>query len=215
MKISGAIFDLDGTLMESMHIWRSVGETYLRNRGIEVGRDLHNRLCTMSLHQSAALFREELGVGETVEEIMSGINGMIEYFYFNVASPKEGARDFLLKLKNGGVKMCIASATDKYLVAAALERNGMLGYFEDILTCTTVGAGKGRPDIFIRSLELLGTPKDETFVFEDALYAIRTAKAAGFKVAAVYDKYSDSEQNEIKQLADLYAPLVRDLEFSF
>ncbi|NMP36570.1 MAG: HAD family phosphatase [Clostridiales bacterium] len=215
MKISGAIFDLDGTLLDSMHIWRNAAGGYLERHSMPVDSALWNRICAMSLRQSATMFHEEMGVSDTPEQIMNDINSSIEEFYFNVAAPKPGAKEFIEKLGNAGVKMCIASATDRYLVCAALERNGMLSYFEDVITCTMVGAGKGKPDIFLRALEVLKTPKDETFIFEDALYAIRTAKAAGFKVAAVYDRFSHDEQDEIKSLADVYAPLVRDFDFSF
>ncbi|NMA01940.1 MAG: HAD family phosphatase [Clostridia bacterium] len=203
MKIRGAIFDLDGTLLDSMFIWETIGEDYLRSLGIEPGEELNEKLKNMSLYQAACYYKREYGVSGTLEEIMAGVNKSIEHFYIDQVLPKKGAPEFLARLKSEGVKMCVATATDKHLVQAALKRTGLLNYFGEIFTCTSVGCGKDEPRIYDKSLDFLGTLKSETIVFEDALYAIKTAKNAGYIVCAVYDKFAQ-EQKEIKALADYY-----------
>ena len=203
MNIKGAIFDLDGTLLDSMGIWDTVGADYLRSLGIRPQEKLKEIIKDMSMVQGASYFQEAYGVDKTVHEIIAGINARIEGFYKNEAVLKAGAADFLRKLAEKNVKMCIATATDKYLVEAALVRCGVRGYFEEIFTCTEVGYGKDEPEIYETALQSLGTQKSETGVFEDAVYAARTAKRAGFVVAGVYDRF-EKEQEKIRNLSDYY-----------
>ena len=107
------------------------------------------------------------------------------------------------KLKQKNVKMCVATATDKGLIEKALERNGVRDYFEAVLTCTHVGAGKDEPVIVRKAGQLLGTAKEDTIVIEDALYAFKTAKEDGFPVAAVYDPSAEKAEPEIREISDL------------
>ena len=205
MKMTGAIFDMDGTLLDSMPIWDRVGIDYLAGLGIQARPDLPERLLTMSMRQAAAYFG--YGVNLPEAEIMDGVNARIEAFYRKTAPAKEGVRDFLHALRQSGVKMCVATATDRPLAEAALRRTGLLSYFSFLLTCTEAGFGKDSPDIFVLAQKKLGTPREQTVVFEDALYAMQTAKRAGFPVAAVYDASSQADQEQIRQLADVYMPL--------
>ena len=121
----------------------------------------------------------------------------------NLEEAKAGVKELLAQLQGSKVKLCIATATDRYLVEAAFERCGVLSCFGEIFTCNEVGHGKDEPEIFEAALRFLGTKKAETVVFDDALYAIKAAKAAGFPVAAVYDSH-EKNQEEIRALSDLY-----------
>lgn len=201
--IKGAIFDLDGTLLDSMHIWNNMGERYLRSIGYEPRENLNDTFRTLSLYQAACYYISEYGVDLSVDEIMNGINNMIEKYYRNEAVLKAGAAEFLKKLNDNGVKMCIATATDKYLVEAALKHCGISEYFSDIFTCTSVGHGKDEPVIYREALKHLDTDKSETVIFEDSFYALRTAKKDGFITAAIFDLY-EKNQSELKALADFY-----------
>ena len=201
--IKGAIFDLDGTLFDSMFIWDSIGEKYLSSIGYEPKEDLNETFKTMSLYNAACYYKSEYGVTLSVDEIMDGVNRMVEKYYMNEIQLKPGVYDFIKHLNNIGVKMCIATATDKYLVEAALERCGISDCFSEIFTCTTVGHSKDEPDIYREALKHLGTAKNDTLVFEDAIYAIRTAKKDGFNVVAIFDE-SEENQAEIKSLCDFY-----------
>ena len=201
--IKGAIFDLDGTLLDSMSIWDTIGEDYLRSLGIEPRENLAETFKTFTLEESAEYYRTHYGVTLSVEEIVNGVNLMIEDFYRNTVLLKEGVADFLAKLSNDGVKMCIATVTDKYLVEAALIRLNVRQYFGEIFTTAEVGCGKNDPKIYRTALAYLGTEKHETLVFEDVLHALMTAKNDGFPVAAVYDKH-ELRQTEMKENSDYY-----------
>lgn len=203
MKIDGAIFDLDGTLLDSMFIWDTIGEDYLLSRRIEPRENLNQKFKNMSLYQAACYYQSEYGLKESTDEIIDGVNRMIEQLYVEVVQPKPGIPAFLAALYERGVKMCIATATDRHLVEAALSRCGLLDYFSEIFTCTSVGKGKDEADIYETAHNFLGTPRESTWVFEDALYAVMTAKKAGFPVAGVYDK-SEANTVAVRTIADIF-----------
>ncbi len=203
MKIEGAIFDLDGTLLDSMYIWDTIGEEFLTSKEKSPEDGLRETLRPLNLVQTAEYFRAEYDMTDPVQRIIDELNGMLEHYYFNVFECKDGVLEALDKLLAKGVKMCVATATDRYLAEAALRRNGIIQYFVDIITCTEVNAGKDSPRIFQKALRILGTEKTRTYVFEDALYAIETAKRAGFPVVAVYDKSANEQQERIKRLSDI------------
>ena len=203
--IQGVIFDLDGTLFDSMFIWDTAGETYLRSIGKEPEADLQKTLKPMSLLQSAQYIREKYYIPLSVEEIMDGVNRTVEGFYFHTVEPKSGVIAFLEELHRRNIKMCIATATDRYQVEAALQRCKMRHFFSGIFTCTEVGSGKDRPDIFRKAMEHLQTDRSNTAVVEDAYHAAFTAKQDGFMVVGVYDSH-ESRQQELLQLADVFLP---------
>ena len=201
--LKGAIFDFDGTLFDSMFIWDTAGEVYLRSIGIEPREDLQKVLKPMSLLQSSTYIREKYVIPLTVEEIMDGINHTVEDFYFHTVQPKEGVITLLEQMKAQGIKMCVATATDRYQVEAALKRCGMEAFFSEIFTCTDVGHGKDEPIIFQKAMEYLGTTRANTVVFEDAYHAAKTAKADDFITVAVYD-FHEERQNELREIADFF-----------
>lgn len=201
--IKGAVFDADGTLLDSMGIWDTVGEDYLRTLGYEPEENLNEIFRTFSLYQAACYYRSEYAVELSVQEIMDGVNRMIETYYLEEVLLKPGAAEFLCQLKKRNIKMCVATATDRYLIEAALRRCGVRDYFSEILTCTAVGCGKDKPVIYREAQRHLGTEKSETIVFEDALHALKTAKKDGFLTAAVYD-FHETEQMALKRTADFY-----------
>lgn len=211
MKIDGAIFDLDGTLLDSMFIWDIIGEAYLRSRGMQPHEDLNKKFKEMSLYQAACYYQTEYGLADSTDVIMAGVNGMIQHFYMDEVLPKVGVPTFLDELRKRQVKMCIATATDRHLVEAALSRTGLLSYFGEIFTCSVVGHGKDEPDIYHAAHRFLQTPKSSTWVFEDALYAISTAKRAGYRVIGVFDR-SAGHADEIRALADRYIRSFEEME---
>lgn len=211
MRIRGAIFDVDGTLLDSMFIWDTIGETYLRSIGYQPKENLNETFKNMSLHQAARYYQTEYGVTRSIDEIIDGVNAMLERYYRFEVPLKPGVAELLERLRQNGVKLCIATATDRHLVEAALDRCGVLSCFGEIFTCNEVGHGKDEPDIFEEALRFLGTEKAETVVFDDALYAVRTAKEAGFPVAAVYDSH-EKAQDQIRMLADVYLEELTQLD---
>lgn len=206
----GAIFDLDGTLLDSMEIWDTIGASYLKSIGCEPRADVNETVAAMSLYQAACYFQQEYGVSLSAEEIMDGVNAMVEQYYREAAPLKPGAAEFLQNLSRNGVKMCIATATDRFLVEAALVRCGVRQYFSEIFTCTAVGHGKDEPVIYREAQKHLGTEQSQTVVFEDALHALKTAKNDGFPTVAVYDCH-EKQQEKIAALADFYLTDFREL----
>lgn len=203
MKIKCAIFDFDGTLFDSMFIWDTVGEIYLRSLGKEPKPSMREDLSALSLSQAACYFQREYGLSFSVDEIVTGINQTIAHFYTHEILPKAGVIDFLEQMKKAGISLCIATASDRYQIEAALNRCRMEHYFDAVFTCSEVGYGKDEPFIFRKAMAYFGADRSETIVFEDAIHAVQTAKADGFCVVAVFDE-SEKQQNEIRRLSDCY-----------
>lgn len=203
-NIQGVIFDLDGTILDSMYIWSEIGLKFLKLKGITPPPGAEDEFITMSLVQAAEYYIEHFDNTETVEGVVNCINSLVTDFYFNEVLKKEGITEFLDFLKSKNIKMCVATATDKYLVEKALKRNGILQYFSEIFTCTSVGAGKDTPVIYDKALEHLGTDKDYTLVFEDALYAIKTAHGAGYRVVGIQDVSEKANEETVKEHCEIY-----------
>ncbi|NLC77134.1 MAG: HAD family phosphatase [Clostridia bacterium] len=204
MKLEGAIFDLDGTLLDTMPFWDRLGGDYLEYKGIQPPADINAVLRTMSLEQAARYLKVELSLPGTEKEIIREIVALIESKYRLEVPLKPGALALLQSLAVNGVRMCVATAADRELAQAALTRLGVARYFQFIYTCSEAGRGKDNPEFFRQVLAKLQTPPEKTVVFEDALHAIRSAKEAGLLVAAVYDPSSHREWEEIKAVANYY-----------
>ncbi len=201
--IKGAIFDLDGTVLDSMFIWDTIGEDYLRLLGKEPKENLAEAFKTFTLEQAAKYCRNNYDVKLSIQEIVEDINNMVAEIYRTKVVLKAGVSDFLKRLQSAKVKMCIATVTDRPIVENVLKRLNIRDFFSEIFTCAEVGGNKETPEIYRQALKHLGTTKAETVVFEDVLHAIKTAKEDGFKVAAVYDSH-EPRQEEIKEISDYY-----------
>ena len=195
-----AIFDMDGTLIDSMLFWKNLASEYLRSKDVQsVPADILDRIKPMTMSESAALFRQEFGLTGDPEAEM---NAMMDAHYKNDIPLKPGVQEYLKTLRNMGVRMCVASATAAHLMESCLTRLGIRAYFEFLLSCETVGAGKRSPLVYHASAEMLGAPPGEIAVYEDALYAVQTAKEAGYYVVGVYDESSAKNWLTIETLAD-------------
>ena len=200
MRLHSAIFDMDGTLLDSMPMWRSRAETLVRSHGLVPPPDLNRRVNACSILEGCALCKELCGLPGTAEEMLSQIGD----FYRTQVRPKPGLERFLSLLKMEGVWMYVATATDRPLAEAALKTAGIDGFFRGIATTREAGQEKREgPEVYERALRRLRSTKKDTVVFEDALHALRTAKEAGFRTAAVYDE-SEPEQEELRRLAEYY-----------
>ena len=195
-----AIFDMDGTLIDSMVFWKNLATEYLTSKGIlQFPADILEQIKPMTMSESAALFRREFGLTGDVEAQM---NEMMEDHYRNDIPLKPGVREYLENLHRQGVRMCVASATAEHLMESCLTRLGVREHFEFLLSCETVGAGKRSPLVYHDAARRLGAAPREIAVYEDALYAVQTAKAAGFLVVGVYDDSAACNWQAIEQESD-------------
>jgi HAD superfamily hydrolase (TIGR01509 family) len=202
--VSGAIFDMDGVLLDSMPFWEDLGISCLRDLGIVPDDDLIDVMRTMTLAQTVEYFSARYGVGLSFMDVYRNMDEKLERFYLTEAQPKQGVREYLGSLKDMGVKMSVLTATESRFATAALERLGLRGFFMHVVSTDDLGTGKDEPAAFEHVLELLGTPKEQTWVYEDSIYALRTAHAAGFPVIGVFDRSSAGCAEEIRALADAY-----------
>lgn len=211
-KITGAIFDVDGTLLNSMKVWEGLAERYLMSKGIAPENGLSQKLKTYTASQAAEYYRTRYRLDLSPERIISETNSIIREFYENQAETKAGVKELLNEFTNMKIKMCVATATDKELIVPALKRNGIYECFCEVLCGDDVKTGKDSPEIFYKALDILKTDIKTTWVFEDALHAAQTAKNAGFKVACVYDSNSRENQPELMKLSDLYLKSFDELD---
>ncbi len=206
----GAIFDMDGTLTDSMYIWDTAGETYLRSCGKTPEPGLRERLRPLSLTQAAQLFQQEYGVQASIEEILQGFDLVVEKEYSSNVVLKSGVPALLQQLESAGVTMAVATSSPRSIVTMVLERLGILSYFSHIVTCGDIGLGKDHPDVYDRAAQLMGTDKSNTLIFEDALHAITTASRAGYYVVGVYDDSEGINEDQIIPLCSEYLQSLED-----
>ena len=211
MNIKGAIFDLDGTILDSMRMWRYVGNDYLFSIGIEPSETLHEELRHMYLWDACDFICENYDTNRPLEQVFSEISAYIADFYQTKAKLKEGSAEYLEKLKKEGVRICLATATERTLLSPALKRCGIFDYFEEIFTCYELKTRKTEPHIYNTAHKFLGTPIENTYVFEDVFTAAQTAKNAGFKVVGVYDSMEYLKEKELKEISDVYVNSFKEL----
>ncbi len=203
MKITGAIFDFDGTLFDSMHVWKGVRYKFFDRLGLKLTEEDEEAFKGLYLRESIILAKERFNLEYTHDELFTKFFELIKEMYLADTKPKNDIIDFLEKLKAKGVKMGIATATGEPALEAVLEKYGMLDYFSAIYSTYTVGAAKTEPAVYDVVLEKIGTDKETTWIFEDALYAAKTAKANGYNVVGIYDE-SEKNTDELAKLADIY-----------
>lgn len=207
-----AIFDMDGTLVDSMGFWKGLAGEYLESCQVTpVPEEILERIKPMTMTESAALFVHTFGLPDTPEETAARMNRMMERHYRNDIPLKPGTARYLQSLQRAGVRMCVASATAEPLMEACLKRLGVRGCFEFLLSCEEVGEGKESPEIYLEAARRLGAAPEETAVYEDAPYAAETAKKAGFYVVGVQDRDTESFER-LKKLADETAVSWEDMD---
>lgn len=200
-----AIFDMDGTLVDSMGFWNRLGDEFLASRGFPpLPPEIQEQSSALTMEGSARLFIRTYRLPETPEQISEEINGLMEEHYRTNVPLKPGAAALLERMSAAGVRMCVASSTAPALLEICLRRLGIRDYFEFLLSCEEVGAGKNKPDVYLEAARRLGGSPENTVVFEDILVAAQTAKQAGFPLCVIYDANSDAEQEQLKSLADRY-----------
>lgn len=202
--VKAVIFDLDGTLVDSMWMWRDIDIEYLAKYGYELPEDLQEEIEGMSFSETAVYFKKRFGLSQSLEEIKEEWNRMAWDKYLNQVPLKKGAAKFLKLLKEMGIKAGIATSNSRELVDLVIEKLQVRDYFMSIRTSCEVEKGKPSPDIYHLVAKDLGVTSEECLVFEDVIQGIMAGKNAGVKVCAVYDDYSEKDTDRKKELADYY-----------
>jgi len=206
-----SIFDLDGTLLDSMFAWKNLGQDYLLHKGINPPKHLTEILASMTMLEAAEYFHKAFNLKISSDKIILEINDYIEDKYKYELKLKTYVLEYLKKQKNGNVKMCIATASPLRLAKAALENNDILNYFSFVLSCDEIGKGKDKPDIFYLAANRFNAAPSEIVVYDDADFALITAKEAGFFTVGVYDDFYKDNRKDIEIISDLYIETFNDI----
>lgn len=211
-----AVFDADGTLLDSMPMWRKITYDYMSSKGLTAPEGLHRELNRLSIEQCADYYGR-LGVPGTRQEIVKELEYWAYREYRQNVNLKPHAAEFVRLLWENGVGVAVATASQAEGVAAALERFGIARCVKCVLTCTQVGKSKEHPDIFLQCAAEFGASPRETVIFEDSAHALKTAKLAGFPTVAVSDPISMEDGGDLlirqwaDRLIDDYDELIREL----
>lgn len=206
MKYKAVIFDLDGTLIDSMGIWIQVDKEYLQMRGIPVPDNLFMDVeGGNSFNEICLYFKKKFNLPESIEEIGVEWTRMVAEHYKNDVKLKPGAFELLQFLKEKNIKIGVGTSNSKYLAETVLQANGVLRVFDSIIAGCDDIKGKPFPDIFLKAAKELNLLPRDCLVIEDVLVGVQAAKHAGMDVYAIYDEHAAHETEKIKQNADFYA----------
>ena len=205
-EVDAVIFDMDGTLLNTLWAWKNSTSNFLRSRGIEPPENIDAEMAALSLLEGAREIKKRYGFKESPEELLEEVLATVRKFYEEDAMPKPGVPGVLQALKKQGIKICVATASDREFAEAAFKRTGLMEYIDFIITCDEVGVGKQNPLVYETALKKLGTDRKRTLVVEDALHALQTAKKAGFPTAGVYEVNFAADQSALQSDATYYVP---------
>jgi len=203
-NLNACIFDLDGTLLDSMNIWQEVDRKYLASFGIQFEQRFSEDIKRLTFNESAKYFIDTFHIPRSEKEIMSDWNQMVEVEYKENVQLKDGVKEVLHALYNKKIPMCIATACNKRHAQMALERLDILSYFTFIKTCKEANKNKEYPDIYLQCASEMNVYPSKVMVFEDLLMALKVAKQAGFRTCGIHDGLSSHESNQIKDICDIF-----------
>lgn len=203
-QLDGVIFDLDGTLVDSMWVWEQIDIDFLGKRGFEVPEDYLDAITPMGYEACADYTINRFGLKETREEIIREWFSMAIDAYANDVVLKPGALDFIRYLHSRDIKMSVATASDMELVIPVLTHNEIIHYFDNITTVKEAKRGKGYPDVYDLSADKMKSERKKCVVFEDIIEGLKGAKLGGYKTVGVYDKRSKKTVEELSKLCDMF-----------
>ncbi|MDE6796737.1 MAG: HAD family phosphatase [Ruminococcus sp.] len=203
--IKGIIFDLDGTLIDSMNVWCETDRIFLKENGVEnPPEDISERVKKLTVDKSAELFIKEFGLECSVDYIIRRIEEIVQHEYFYKIPLKKGVPELLDFLDSKSIPYGVATVTYKNLAEAVLKRHGISDRLKFLLTSADFPQGKKTPDMYIRCAEIMGLVPENVLIAEDSLHCIETAVSAGFLTAGVYDSFSENDMENIIRISDYY-----------
>lgn len=202
-RMTGAIFDCDGTLLDTMGLWHSMESELARMANHTLSAEEVEALCTFTLPETARYFHEHHGLGESAAEVEALVHRMAVDYYRTQALPRPGAKEFLEALQAAGIPCAVASSSPHSMLGPGLEGSGLAPLIAHVVSVDDVGASKREPAVFDRARELLGTSRAQTWVFEDSAYALKCARDAGYPTVAVWDCDESGTFEELSALADI------------
>lgn len=202
--MEGIIFDLDGTLIDSMWIWEKADRDILERYGYEMDEEYMEAISKLNNRQCLEYIVERYSLPMGIEELGKEINGEAFKYYSNNVKLKDGAYELVCELKKQGKKMAIATSCLRHMCEAALKNNNILNYFDAIIYSDEIEKNKSEPDIYIEAANLIGVPPENCIVFEDLPVAAKSARKAGMKVVGVYDSFSKGKENLMKEICHEY-----------
>lgn len=211
--IEAVLFDLDGSLVDSMWIWRDIDIEYLGRFGIELPQSLQREIEGMSFSETARYIKEKFQIPDTIEQMKADWNRMAWDKYTQEVPLKAGAGEFVTYCKNSGIKLGIATSNSRELVENVIGVLGISDCFTCIVTGCEVNKGKPAPDVYLEAARRCGVSPEKCLVFEDIVAGIMAGKAAGMKVCAVDDVYSAYQLSEKKKLADYFIHDYREIVY--
>ena len=211
MDYKAVIFDLDGTIVDSLYVWKKVDIDFFHKRNMPVPEKYAEKINALSFDEAAVFTKESYGFKESVEEIKKEWFDMAVFEYGNNVELKEGVKEYIEKLKNNNIKIALATASPIELYSAVLKNRGIYDYFDAFTSGNEVKRSKEFGDIYLLSAERLKTEPKDCLVFEDILRAVKGAKSTGMKVCGVYDESSARDKEKIIELADRFIYSFREM----
>lgn len=211
-NIKAVIFDLDGTLIDSMELWSKIDIDYLKRFNLDVPEDLQDTISHFSFKQTAQYFKDRFNIEDSIETIMSDWHELSYNAYCTSTPLKEGAKDFLNYLNENNIKIGLATSNSNDLLEVSLKANGVFDLFDTITTTGEVSNNKEFPDVYLLAAERMGVSPEECLVFEDLPVAIQGAKKGNFKTVGIYDNHNNHQWDDIQRVSDYSIKSYKDIE---
>ncbi len=210
--MKGVVFDLDGTIIDSLYVWDILAEEYLRNNNIEYDLTIKEEIKYMNLQESSSYIVDKYRLDKSGEEVLMEIKQTLRKYYEEVFEPKEFVLDYIENLANKDIVMTLASSLEYDLAIMVLDRLEIKKYFDFIITEDLINLSKRSSDFYKYIEDKMKIKAEDIYVFEDSLYSIKSAKKAGFKVVGVLDKYNEEEAKSIIEIADRTINSFKEME---